>query len=87
MASAAMLMEWLRNLLLLVDILSDCSTIVLNDSIAAVVNGNELKVPSTQFETHNALKWAILEDRIKCQTTTLLHMAGDDNLADMETSS
>jgi len=56
---------------------------VLNDNLAVVVNSMEYKVPTSQ--RHNALKFAILEDRIRAGLIIMLHVPGKLNVADMFT--
>jgi len=56
---------------------------VLNDNLAVVVNSMEFKVPTSQ--RHNALKFAILEERIRDKLIIMLHVSGNLNVADMFT--
>ena len=56
---------------------------VLNDNLAVVVNSMEFKVPTSQ--RHNALKFAILEQRIHDKLIIMLHVSGNLNVADMFT--
>jgi hypothetical protein len=75
--------EWQRNLLAELGLLGPTPSILLNDNLAVVVNGNEFKIPNSQ--RHNALKWRIIEDALQRRVVSLFHVNGLDNFADMLT--